>query len=606
VPKFIRDLFYHRPTCDAYVACSGEEVYRLNLEQGSFLAPLNTSFENGVNVIGSNPVHPILAFGGGEGGRVECWDPRDRTRASILDVPASIIASHPAIARAFKQAPKPIEITALRFDDSGMNLCIGTNNGQVLTYDIRAGAPYFAKDHRYGTAINSIKYHESSGKLLTADSKMIRIWDKTTGDAFTSIQAPGPINDVSLVGESGMLLMACDLPSMHMYYVPALGSVPDWCAQLEGLTEEMEETKQNAIYDDYKFVTREQLQDWGLSHLIGTNLLRAYMHGFFMDTRFYEQVRIASVDPEDYSSYVKDQVRRKIDEERSNRITAPSKLPQVNKDLASAMMAKQQSTKRKAEEATELIDKRFASVFEDEDFAVDAASDEYRRLNPHLNQRKVVSGEVRHVAKPSADDASMGDLLSEEANPLADKTKRSHEMQGLIASAGLEEDDMGELSSKEIRKREKAATLAAREGAEAAQHAAEAKAMLRDQQIKDKFAMFANSIASKKQRQEEEPRPRLRSVRAGVGIGDVLNNTKAASRPFAHLSMAERVKAEEAERIRVYKERERGKRTAALDEKNKAARADEARALQRRTMSHNSMVKKGIKPSGKGSKNEYK
>lgn len=29
----------------------------------------------------------------------------------------------------------------------------------------------------------------------------------------------------------------------------------------------------------------------GLNHLIGTNLLRAYMHGYFMDIRLYQKVR---------------------------------------------------------------------------------------------------------------------------------------------------------------------------------------------------------------------------------------------------------------------------------------------------------------------------
>ena len=45
------------------------------------------------------------------------------------------------------------------------------------------------------------------------------------------------------------------------------------------------------MYDDYKFVTRKELDDLGLTHLIGSNLLRAYMHGFFLDIRLYHKVR---------------------------------------------------------------------------------------------------------------------------------------------------------------------------------------------------------------------------------------------------------------------------------------------------------------------------
>lgn len=43
-------------------------------------------------------------------------------------------------------------------------------------------------------------------------------------------------------------------------------------------------------YEDYKFVSREELDSLNLTHLIGTNLLRAYMHGFFMDARLYREV----------------------------------------------------------------------------------------------------------------------------------------------------------------------------------------------------------------------------------------------------------------------------------------------------------------------------
>jgi len=46
------------------------------------------------------------------------------------------------------------------------------------------------------------------------------------------------------------------------------------------------------VYDDYKFVTRKELDDLGLTHLIGSNLLRAYMHGFFLDIRLYHKVRL--------------------------------------------------------------------------------------------------------------------------------------------------------------------------------------------------------------------------------------------------------------------------------------------------------------------------
>ena len=46
----------------------------------------------------------------------------------------------------------------------------------------------------------------------------------------------------------------------------------------------------SAVYEDYKFVTSQDLEHLGLSHLVGTNLLKAYMHGYFMDLRLYSKV----------------------------------------------------------------------------------------------------------------------------------------------------------------------------------------------------------------------------------------------------------------------------------------------------------------------------
>ena len=44
------------------------------------------------------------------------------------------------------------------------------------------------------------------------------------------------------------------------------------------------------VYDDYKFVTKKELDNLSLGHLIGSNVLKAYMHGFFIDVRLYEKV----------------------------------------------------------------------------------------------------------------------------------------------------------------------------------------------------------------------------------------------------------------------------------------------------------------------------
>jgi len=45
-----------------------------------------------------------------------------------------------------------------------------------------------------------------------------------------------------------------------------------WCAYLDTLSEELEEDAAPVVYDDFKFVTRAELDAMSLSHLIGTNV----------------------------------------------------------------------------------------------------------------------------------------------------------------------------------------------------------------------------------------------------------------------------------------------------------------------------------------------
>jgi ribosome biogenesis protein ENP2 len=52
----------------------------------------------------------------------------------------------------------------------------------------------------------------------------------------------------------------------------------------------MEENAETVIYENYKFVTKEDLERLNLTNLIGTNLLKAYMHGYFVDYGLYKKV----------------------------------------------------------------------------------------------------------------------------------------------------------------------------------------------------------------------------------------------------------------------------------------------------------------------------
>ena len=55
------------------------------------------------------------------------------------------------------------ELTAIRFDDSGLHCALGTSNGLVALFDLRSSRPLLVKDHMYGDAITDIKFHSAHG-----------------------------------------------------------------------------------------------------------------------------------------------------------------------------------------------------------------------------------------------------------------------------------------------------------------------------------------------------------------------------------------------------------------------------------------------------------
>ncbi|TKS86176.1 Nucleolar protein 10 [Collichthys lucidus] len=359
IPKFGRDFSYHYPSCDVYFVGTREN-----------------------NVCDINPVHHLFATGSSEG-RVECWDPRVRNRVGMLDCALSSLAEGTEV----QALPS---ISALKFNGS-LTMAVGTSTGQVLIYDLRSNQPLLVKDHFYNLPIKSLNFHDQLDLVVSADSKIIKIWNKDNGKVFSSIQPQTNINDVCIYPNSGMLFTANEDPKMNTFYIPALGPAPRWCSFLDNLTEELEESPESTVYDDYKFVTRKDLENLGLSHLVGSSLLRAYMHGYFMDIRLYHKVK-SLTNPFAYEEYRKDKIRQKIEESRTQRVQV-KKLPKVNKELALKLMEEgddeaELALRKKKGKAlpTILGDDRFKVMFENPDYQVDEQSEEFRLLNPIVSK----------------------------------------------------------------------------------------------------------------------------------------------------------------------------------------------------------------------------
>jgi len=449
IPKFGRDMTYHYSSCDLYFVGSTHQMFRFNLEQGRFLNPIDTD-ATASNSIKINPEHNLICIGT-NAGKVEAYDPRSRTRAAVLDCCLD------AIKPDTQQVTSVPEVTSLAFRD-GLNMGVGTSTGQVLLYDLRAHKPMRTKDHNYNLPIRKIEYHKeyNNDLVFSLDHQVLKIWERETGKPYTSIECQGcggrsqaRFTDMAKCKQSGLFFLTNEQPKMQIMYIPSIGPAPRWASFLDSITEELEESTSAATYDDYKFVTMEELQELGLDHLMGSQLLRGHMHGFYMDMRLYSKALSAKA-PNWKDSIKKNYIRSEIEKMREKRVQVKSNLPTVNKDLFLRLKVTEDEMKekkkvKKASRAAQVLlnDDRFASLFTDKQFEVDKTTEEYKMLTPVLAKLDKSKGDAiqkklqneydpeNDIQEKHSEDEDMGsdhssDGSSDDEQQLNKDVKRAH------------------------------------------------------------------------------------------------------------------------------------------------------------------------------------
>lgn len=436
IPRYGRDLAYDRSNTELLVPTVGVnsngmgEVFRINLELGRFMSAFEVdvggddmhsvgggALQGGIRAGSVNVAavaegsHNLLAFGTSLG-TVEYWDSRSRARVATLAVPVD-----------YEGRP---EVTALNFHRSGISNAVGTSSGLIYLYDLRSPVPTLKKDQGYGYPIHYVEYLTSSSitraatsepKVASADRRILKLWDERDGTPWTSVEPAVDINCVAWCKDSGMFLTANEGRQQHAFFIPQLGPAPRWCSFLDNVVEEMADdpndpyafskTKVGEVYDNYKFLTPAQLRMLNLDHLVGkTNLLRPYMHGFFVAQGLYEEARLIA-NPTSWEEERAKRVQEKIDKERESRIRGKKKITaKVNRQLVERILEREEKNQRRraqrvlaqggdenaaleaaqagtaqSEEKGLLADSRFAKLFRDEDFAVDETSREFQQLN---------------------------------------------------------------------------------------------------------------------------------------------------------------------------------------------------------------------------------
>ncbi len=442
VPKFGRAMAYESTTCELLVAASGNEVYRLNLEEGRFSEPWTAEPANvSASCISVSQAQPLAAVGFDDG-VVRFWD--NRSPDTLLNPFLKLDVRSATTGLGFAdendiQLSNPHEITSITHDTSGLYMAVGTAGGLVSLYDVRSSKPLHVKEHKHGMAIHTIKFHSGSGCILSSDEKLVKIWKyKSSGDlvntsgvsvdrfgalsshadesnngmgaVVANVEGTGKFGNFIMAGDekdpmgnySGLLMCTTDQPKLECYYIPKVGLAPKWCSFLENITEELEERDlkrdggiggsdlvkdgQETIFENYKFVSRDDLEKMGVSDLIGTPMLRAYMHGFFMDINLYNRVR-AVANPFEYEQYRKKKLKERLDAKRASRIAPKeSNKPSstVNPELAERLQDKAGDATTKAGKVASrlLSDDRFGNLFTNPDYEINEEDDNFKLRNP--------------------------------------------------------------------------------------------------------------------------------------------------------------------------------------------------------------------------------
>lgn len=420
LPRYGRDVVYDRTSTEALIPSVGldadgkGEVFRLNMELGRFMksyqvdvggddATTGGGLQGGIGVGGVNTAaiaedsHNLLAFGTSLG-TVEFWDPRSKARIAVL-------GGHEG------------EVTALDFASNGLSIATGSSSGMMQIFDMRRPTALLKKDHGYGFPIKKLIHMTTASqekKILSADKRIVKIWDEADGEPWTSVEPVVDLNDVAWCKDTGMILTANEGKQQHSFFVPQLGPAPKWCSFLDNLVEEMAEETRTETYDNYKFLTVPELKQLSLSHLVGkTNLLRPYMHGYFVASKLYDQAKLIA-NPYMFEEERMKRVKNKVEKERASRIRGNKKV-KVNQKVVDNLIKKQENRENVDEKAGLLGDDRFSKMFENEEFTVDETSREFRYLNPStvVDQNTInPNAPTRYQAQSSDEDSENDDKIT--------------------------------------------------------------------------------------------------------------------------------------------------------------------------------------------------
>lgn len=366
IPKFGRDLIYDKNEAELLSCGTGNEIYRLNLQEGRFMKPMETNID-GINSIRINSNLNILGCVGSYG-KMEIWDIRSRNKIAYLPLEEDLNIINDSKNLFFGND----ELTSIEFNDFYM--AIGNKLGTVKMMDLRNNKPLYTIKHPYKKPVHTLKFHNSSTSIASVDCKMIKFTNYKTGNIISNVETQHDINDFEIYQGSGMFFTANENPKMEIYFAPNLGPAPKWCSFIEKITEELEDNNKNDdnLTEDKKFLTLNDLENLSCTNLIGTKFLSAYMHGYFMDLKMYKKLKELN-EPFNYENYIKSKKDEKFNKLLDNRIIVKEKSKNESQDGNNP-------------------DSRFTKMLNNPDFKIDTNSKSYLNYKMKNKERLLTDG----------------------------------------------------------------------------------------------------------------------------------------------------------------------------------------------------------------------
>ncbi|GAW79019.1 hypothetical protein, conserved [Plasmodium gonderi] len=432
IPKEGRNLMYNKENCNLYICSSFDDIYILNLQKGCFESSLRSKNEHN-NFICKNMQLPIIATGGSNG-ILEIWDERVKKSINCLDIHEMeeltdcafsesglklAVGTEKGIVKLFDiRHSKPLFVKDHCNDLPIKKIeFINTNkrtSGSAEKYS------YTSLTHRFDKNESNRNSDYAGGRNITsnewvasADSNCIKIYNENEQNllSFHVINFESEnsrnrnknkktnvfkllnndtvnINSFTFYKNSGLCFIPCDMQNVSLYFIPYIGIAPQWCNFLDNITEELEEkeryynsnekddeyhTNANNLFDDYVFVTNEQVEQLNIGHLRGTSNLISYLHGYYIPTKIYADIK-SVVEANNLNQVKKAIVQKRLEKKQQMRI--PDKNVLINKDYVDKLLNrvnKKIDKKQKALiDAEELLkDERFNKLFYDPEYMVE-------------------------------------------------------------------------------------------------------------------------------------------------------------------------------------------------------------------------------------------